>query len=117
MKIMKRLLIFSFGLLFTIFSCKKDGDANVGSECAMKLKSHFKDELRCSKKGEMESNLYAGEYKGKTVYFVDTMCPLCNTVPPAFGFTCNLEKIIFEDFAELKNREEVYNSCTKKFIN
>ncbi len=109
---MKRIMFLALAIImFT--ACEKD-DVDV-STCAKKLKSHFKKELRCSEKGANETNLFKGTYKGETVYFANTICIYCLTAPPEYGYTCDLKKIDFENFNDVKDISEVYNSCSKKY--
>jgi len=54
-------------------------------------------------------------YKGETVYFANTICIYCLTAPPEYGYTCDLKKIDFENFNDVKDISEVYNSCSKKY--
>jgi len=111
---MERYLILTLGLMLFL-SCGKE-NSSLGSDCAMNMRSKFKGEIRCTKKGEMESNLYKGTYENKTVYFTMTMCSNCLTAPPSFGYTCDMEKVNFEDFnVNMKDISQVYNSCTKQF--
>ena len=98
-----------------IIGCKKGKDETNVSECALFMKKKFDKELICSQKGKMESNLYVGTYKNQEVYFVNTMCPACNTLPPQFGYTCGDKKVDFDDFSKVENIKQVYNSCTQEF--
>jgi len=98
-----------------LFGCKKENEQKEVSLCALQMKEQFKEQLKCSKQGFMEENLYSGLYKGNLVYFTMTMCPSCNTLPPAFGYTCSNKKVDFDDFSKVSNIQQVYNSCTKRF--
>ena len=109
---MKRIMFLALAIVL-FMACEKE-DQNA-SPCSKKLKSHFNKELRCIKKGEYETNLYKGVYKGKTVYFVDDVCISCLTASPEYGYTCDLEKVDFDNFNELANKTIVYNSCSKKY--
>lgn len=109
---MKRIMFLALAIvLFT--TCEKDGQD--ASPCSKKLRSHFKKEIRCTEKGAYETNLYKGIYKGKTVYYVDVVCISCLTASPEYGYTCDLEKVDFENFNEVANKTMVYNSCTKDY--
>lgn len=101
---------------FILTGCEKANVENSNpSACLLKMKDLFKEELKCTEKGVMESNLHTGTYEDKTIYFVDIMCPACNTVPPQFGYTCNGTKITITNFStNVSNVKEVYNSCTLK---
>ena len=99
-----------------LLSCKKESNPEGGSICASKMKEKFNSELKCITKNSHAVNLYSGTYKEKLVYFSNTMCINCGTVPPEFGYTCDDEKINFENFDDVENVKVVYNSCTKEFI-
>lgn len=114
---MKLKTLFLLLPILVFFSCEKDNGSKDATPCEIKMKSHFKDKLKCSKKGEMEVNLYSGEYEGKTVYFTDTMCIACLTIAPKEGYTCDMEKIEFKDFQDVKEIKQVYNSCSKSYVN
>jgi len=82
------------------------------------MKNHFKNNLSCSEKKNLThaSHLFKGTYKEKTVYYTVIVCPTCNTMPPQFGYTCDMEKVEFKNFNEnMKDHTKVYDSCTKKF--
>lgn len=114
---MKKLMV-SFVVFSSLFhlACEKDGNNKNISACALSMKQKFEKELKCSEKGTMESNLYVGIYNNQKVYFVDIMCPSCSTAAPQFGYTCDDKKVMFEDFSKMKDVKQVYNSCTKEFM-
>lgn len=95
--------------------CGKDNVQTNASECVVRMKKLYDKELKCIQENAMEINLYTGIYKGDLVYFYMTMCPHCNTVPPAYGYTCENKKVLFDNFTDVSDIKEVYNSCTKKF--
>lgn len=102
-------------VLLTFLGCKKDEVSE--NSCHQAMKERFENELKCTEKDKMQVNLYSGIYEGKTIYFVNTMCPACNTIPPQFGYTCEGQKITISDFnTKVTQTKQVYNSCTKKFI-
>lgn len=110
---MKKLSVFIF-IAALLLSCKKEEKINI-SGCAVEMKQKFDNELKCTKENQMATNLYIGIYKGNTVYFPMLMCPACNSIPPAFGYTCTNKKIPFEKFNDVTEIKIVYDSCTKKF--
>lgn len=110
---MKRLYVL-FLAITLFYGCKKEGKAP--SNCAAQMQERFKAELKCTEKGVNEINLYSGLYKNEEVYFTMIMCINCGTIPPAFGYTCKNKKVDFDDFRNVENIKEVYNSCTQKFI-
>ncbi|WP_293933396.1 hypothetical protein [Sphingobacterium sp. UBA6645] len=113
---MKILIAILFSSIIFLTSCDKQQDDPNAPECYKQMKQRYDKQLGCSKKGEMEVNLYRGLYQGKEIYFPMTMCPSCNTVAPAEGYTCEGEKIAIEDFnRQVTAIKEVYNSCTRKF--
>lgn len=97
------------------YSCEKERDQKNLSACVLQMKERFKDDLKCYEKNAREVNLYKGLYKNEEVYFTMVMCPSCNVVPPAYGYTCENKKVTFDDFRNVENIKEVYNSCTQKF--
>lgn len=112
---MKKLFILI--VLASLFSgCDKDDQQKNPSDCAARIKELYNEELKCTEENVMEINLYRGIYKGEAVYFSMIMCPACNTVPPAFGYTCEQKKVAFDDFREVEDIKEVYNSCSKQFM-
>ncbi|MGH2624567.1 MAG: hypothetical protein ACRDE7_12930, partial [Sphingobacterium sp.] len=111
-----RKLCVLFAAVALFLSCKKESNPVGTSICASQMKEKFNSELKCIKKNWHQVNLYSGTYKKKQVYFSYTMCINCGTVPPKFGYTCDDEKIDFENFDDVENVKEVYNSCTKEFI-
>lgn len=109
MRILTTLLAISM-----LLGCKKE-ESSINA-CHQQMKVKFEQDLKCTEKDKMEVNLYSGVYEGKTIYFVDTMCPACITVPPQFGYTCDGQKVNISDFNnKITERKEVYNSCTKSF--
>ena len=111
-----RKLCVLFATIWLLISCQKENNQVDTSTCESQMVERFSKELKCFNKGTMEVNLYRGLYKNKQVYFPMTMCINCGTLPPEFGYTCENEKITFENFEEVKNTKQVYNSCTKEFI-
>jgi len=104
-------------LLVALFSgCKKDSDS---SPCAREMRSFFEDDLKCDTGGDYEytANLAKGEYKGATVYFISaTVCMDCLVASPTHGYTCEKEKIEFDDFRDVKNIKQVFDSCSKQYL-
>ncbi|WP_312136207.1 hypothetical protein [Sphingobacterium sp.] len=114
---MKRLITILFSSLIFLSACDKQQDDPNAPECYIQMKQRYNEQLGCSKKGQMEVNLYRGLYQGKEIFFPMTMCPNCNTVAPAEGYTCEGEKIPIKDFnTEVTAIKEVYNSCTGNFM-
>ncbi len=112
---MKRCYLFLTAILLIVTACTKDEAPTDTSECVVRMKELYKAELKCTKKDAMEVNLYSGLYKNELVYFTMTMCPNCNTVPPSSGYTCGNKKVDFNDFGNVSDIKQVYNSCTKEF--
>ncbi len=109
---MKKILVILI-IAFAFSSCEKaHKDA---SECAIRMKQLFDNELKCTEKNVMEVNLYSGKYKNQVVYFLNIMCPACLAMPPSYGYNCSNEKILFDDFKNVTAIKEVYNSCTKEY--
>ncbi len=118
---MKNLLLLFFMTAFFI-SCDSDKEfEDIGdeSECSLKMKEHFKEELYCNTNTEISTSsthLFKGNYNGKIVYFTYTDCENCLRETPQSGYTCELELVEFNrDFENVKDRKLVYNSCEKKF--
>lgn len=63
----------------------------------------------------MEVNLYSAIYKNQRIYFPMTMCPACNTVAPPFGYTCENKKVTIDNFQDVDELAQVYNSCMEEF--
>ncbi|MDR2284381.1 MAG: hypothetical protein LBE37_14275 [Sphingobacterium sp.] len=112
---MRKIIILLLAVA-SILGCKKSEEKVDTSECITEMVTRFEKELKCTKQGLMETNLYRGTYKNKQVYFTNTMCPACNTIPPQYGYDCSGKKIDFRDFKDVSGIKEVYNSCTKKVI-
>ncbi|MEH6305650.1 hypothetical protein RYH73_08345 [Olivibacter sp. CPCC 100613] len=112
---MKKLFIL---LLLTslLYACKEDDIRVNAPECVIRIKKLYDESLKCTKEDAMEVNLYKGTYRNEIVYFPMTMCPHCSTVPPADGYTCDNKKIVFDDFSEVEDIKQVYNSCSKSYI-
>ena len=103
-------------LVIALFSgCEKDSDS---SPCAREMRSFFEDDLECDTGGDLEYavHLHKGEYNGVTVYFTHISCPSCGVIPPSHGYTCEKEKIEFDDFREVKNNTPVFDSCSKQYL-
>lgn len=114
MKLKTLFLLFPV-LIFS--SCEKDDGSKDATPCEIKMKDYFKDKLTCSTTGNYhQTHLASGEYEGKLVYYLDVSCMTCFYIPME-GYTCDMEKIEFEDLQKLKNRKQVYNSCTNTFMN
>jgi len=110
---MKKILVI-LTIVVSLSSCEKDyTDA---SECAIRMKQLFDNELKCTAQNAMEVNLYSGRYQNKIVYFLNIMCPACSSIPPSYGYTCSNEKILFDNFQNVTDIKQVYNSCTKKYL-
>jgi len=112
---MKRYCIFLVAILW-IAGCTKDETPVDTSECVVRMKDLYKSELKCTEKGTMEINLYSGLYKKEVVYFTNIVCVACNTVPPSFGYTCDNKKVVFDNFINVTDIKQVYNSCTNEFM-
>lgn len=115
---MRKLLYTLIGFAFIFTSCDKQRnpvDKEI-SGCAMQMKELFNDEIKCSQEPYMEVNIYMGTYKNENVYFLNTICPTCNTLPPIYGYNCKKEKIFFSSFDEVEYIKQIYNGCTKQFI-
>lgn len=112
---MKRLCIVLLAIL-SMSSCSKEDEPTDTRECAVRMKDLLETELKCTKSGAMEVDLYSGFYKNERVYFTAIMCPNCNTVPPSCGYTCESKKVDFDDFRNVSDVKQVYNSCTEEFM-
>ncbi|WP_276363244.1 hypothetical protein [Daejeonella sp. H1SJ63] len=110
---MKKILVV-FMIAFSLSSCEKD--QTDASECAIRMKQLFDNELKCTEENAMEVNLYSGKYQNKIVYFPNVMCPVCLGIPPSYGYSCSNEKISFDNFQNVTDIKQVYNSCTKKYL-
>lgn len=111
---MRILLLFLTSIFLT--NCSKSKENTTPIPCHQEMKAKFEKELKCTEKGVMEVNLYSGYYNGENIYFVMTMCPACNTIPPQFGYSCDGRKITISDFnTKVSETKEIYNSCTKRF--
>ncbi|MCC6289566.1 MAG: hypothetical protein IT249_16930 [Chitinophagaceae bacterium] len=85
------------------YSCSKEEKKAV--TCEDKMIEKLGAQVSCSvKRGPEQTDLVLakGGYKGSTIYFMFTLCPFCNTVPPQEGYVCgkddNIEKIAIDDF-------------------
>ncbi len=104
-------------ILFLFSNCSKNKELTTDNPCHQAMKDRFDSELKCTEKDKMEVNLYSGKYKENDPYFPMTMCPSCNTIPPQFGYTCAGQKINISDFnTKVTDIKQIYNSCTKKFV-
>ena len=101
-------------IVVSFSSCEKD--QTDASECVIRMKQLFDNELKCTEKNAMEVNLYSGKYQNKIVYFLNIMCPACSSMPPSYGYSCSNEKILFDNFQNVTDIKQVYNSCTKKYL-
>lgn len=110
---MKKTIILAIAMTI-LFGCNKSEEKINLSGCIEEMVKRYEKELKCTKPGEMETNLYRGIYKNQIVYFPDTMCPACSTVPPQYGYDCSGKKITFESFQEVSEIKQIYNSCTKQ---
>ena len=102
-------------LLIALFSgCEKDSDS---SPCAREMRSLFENDLKCDigDNYAYTAHLAKGEYKGETVYFVSA-CMNCLVASPTHGYTCEKEKIEFDDFRDVKNITRVFDSCSKQYL-
>lgn len=108
-------ILFAASLLFV--GCSKSESITTETENATfsRMRNHFSNELKCTTPGMMQTNLFQGIYKDKTVYYVATVCPNCLTMPPKSGYTATLEEVIFADFRNVTYNKTVYDSCTKKY--
>lgn len=111
---MRRLYVL-FIAVTLFYSCEKEREQREPSACALQMKERFKEDLKCTEKLTKEVNLYMGMYENEKVYFTRIMCPSCNTIPPAYGYTCENKKVDFDDFRNVENIKEIYNSCTQEF--
>ncbi|WP_166333189.1 hypothetical protein [Sphingobacterium chungjuense] len=104
-------------ILLLVFGCSESEVIPIepGTEVQERMRSHFSSELKCTKQGEMQTNLYQGNYEGKIVYYVFTMCLSCLQSPPKSGFTEKLVEVTFADFRKVNDIQLIYDSCTKKF--
>ena len=110
-------ILFILITLALSLSCEKSTEITTKALCHQEMKTRFEKELTCTEKGVMENNLYSGLYNGKSLYFVMSMCPACNTTPPQFGYSCDGTKITISDFnTNVTEIKEIYNSCTKRFL-
>jgi len=109
-------LIFLVTLTSFLISCQPSKKPVTVSDCVVQVQKLYDKELKCTTKGAMEVNLYSGRYQNDTVYFAMIMCPNCDSTPPAYGYTCTQEKVTFSDFRDVSQIRQVYNSCTKQFI-
>lgn len=112
---MRKLLIL-FALTAVLNSCDKDDRQTEAAECVVRMKELYEEELKCTQEDFMEVNLYKGVYEGEVVYFPMIMCPHCSVLPPADGYTCDGKKVVFEDFREVGDIKQVYNSCSKSYV-
>jgi len=112
---MKNLCVL-FMAITLLYSCEKDDKQKDPSDCKVQMKEKFKKDLKCTENPTSEVNLYMGLYENKQVYFTDIICMSCGTMPPAYGYTCENEKVEFDDFRNVENVKEIYNGCTQEFI-
>lgn len=111
---MRILLIFLIPLF--LIGCRKSKEEITDNLCHMEMKERFKSELKCTKQGLMEQNLYTGMYEGQRIYFINIMCTACNTIPPQAGYSCDGTKITISNFNNnVSEIKEIYNSCTNRF--
>ncbi|PVD49856.1 hypothetical protein DC498_23140 [Terrimonas sp.] len=97
------------------FSCSKEKRAIT---CEDKMIEKLGAQVNCSVKRELErmDNVLAkGSYKGRIIYFMFTVCPSCNTVPPQEGYVCgkddNIEKIVIDDFLNNISNVTIVKGC------
>lgn len=110
---MRKIIILLIAVTF-VLGCKKSEENVDIPGCIGEMVKRYEKELKCTKQGSMETNLYRGTYKNQQVYFAHTICQNCNVVPPQHGYDCSGKKIDFSDYQEVSDIKEVYNSCTKK---
>lgn len=112
-------LFFFILILFSLLSCEKEGTIINESECRLKMKDYFKESLSCKKEGDnimYSENLYSGQYKGKTVYFVNVDCISCYYIWSGEVITCTQEKIKLKDLSEVSGQKLIYDACKDKFV-
>ncbi|MFD2555502.1 hypothetical protein [Sphingobacterium tabacisoli] len=112
---MRKIIILLIAVTF-VLGCKKSEETVDIPECIGEMVKRYEKELKCTKQGSMETNLYRGIYKNQQVYFANTMCINCNVMPPKYGYDCSGKKIDFSSFQDVRDIKQVYNSCTKKII-
>ena len=112
---MKKIITLLLAVTF-ILGCKKSEKIVDIPGCVGEMVKRYDNELKCTKQGSWETNLYRGTYKNQQVYFANTMCINCGVMPPKYGYDCSGKKIEFSDFKDVSGTKEVDNSCTKKLI-
>lgn len=95
-------------------SCNQSEEKISIPGCIGDMIQRYEKELKCTKQGSWETNLYRGTYKNQQVYYANTMCINCGVMPPQYGYDCSGKKIEFTSFQEVSNEKQVYNSCTQK---
>lgn len=111
-----RKIIILLVAVASVLGCKKSEEKVDIPGCIGEMVKRYENELKCTKQGSWETNLYRGTYKNQQVYFANTMCINCGVMPPKHGYDCSGKKIEFSDFRDVSDIKEVYNSCTKKVI-
>ncbi|MBN8788651.1 MAG: hypothetical protein J0I84_16295 [Terrimonas sp.] len=97
------------------FSCTKEKKAIT---CEDKMIEKLGAQVSCSvKRGleRMDLVLAKGNYKEGIIYFMFTVCPSCNTVPPQEGYVCgkddDIEKITIDDFLNNVSNLTIVKGC------
>lgn len=101
------ILLLCFSLLI---GCSKSGKHQPVS-CDEQMIKKFEDQLSCSGYPGMYTVLVRGEYQGRAVYFVETACVACNTVPPSKGTRCDDTEVTFGSRDHLK-QVTIVKGCT-----
>ena len=116
---MKNIIILLI-LFVGISSCGKDEiveDRTKASACLLKMRDYLAKELYCKEdaKTPYSSNLVRASYEGKIVYYSQVSCAECLVAEAETGYTCDLEKINFEDPRKILDRKIVFDSCSKQY--
>lgn len=78
----------------SLAGCSKSGKEQPVN-CDERMIKKFEAQLSCDGYPGMYTVLMRGEYEGRAVYFAETACIACNTVPPSKGTRCDDTEVTF----------------------
>lgn len=106
---MKREFYTIFGVLvFTFLACKKESSHRKDCDeyAIKKIETQGFEQVK-GNLPENYSDLMKGEFNEDVVYFMNTVCITCNTMPVKTGFNCDGSNVEFGQVSKLTNVKKV----------